>query len=216
MTSIANGWSDFFSGIFQGGELNAEIRRLKAFEQVAELYNGQVQRLEEEVARLRRLNQLPETPGKTRVPAAVVGYFPLEARATLGVGTRKGIKKGMAVIASEGLVGIVQTADAGSCQVLLISSAQLRLTGMVQRNPPPVGFIRGLSDGAMVFEVLDAKSLVQNGDLVVTSGYSDWIPGGIAIGQVVQIEEDVAFGTRRCQIYPRVQIGSIREVYVLK
>jgi rod shape-determining protein MreC len=216
LNGLADGIGDFASGVFDAGSLRSEVRRLRAFEQTAVLYGDTLRRYENEVIRLREMLKLPPTPGKAKIAASVVGYFPLESRATLSVGSDKGIKKGMPVVATEGLMGIVQSVNPSTCQVLLISSAQLRLVGMVQRDPAPVGFVRGLSDGAMVFEVLDAKSVVQNGDRVVTSGFSETVPAGIPIGHIVQIEEDVAFGSRRCQVFPGAQIGSIREVFVLR
>jgi cell shape-determining protein MreC len=122
----------------------------------------------------------------------------------------------MPVVAAAGLYGQVQTIDKHSCQVLLISSPQFRITGKVSRDPPPIGFIQGQSTGAMVFDVVDAKVLPQNGDKVFTSGLSERIPEGILIGTIVQKEEDIAYGSERCQVYPAVTIGAVREVFVLK
>lgn len=216
ITQMADGTADFFNGFTRSGKLLRENKRLMAMEGAMSLYTDELGRRDAEIERLRALLSLPEIPGKTKIPAAVTGFFPNEGRATLNVGTNRGVKKNMPVIAAEGLFGIVQSADAGSAQVLMISSPQLRLVGMVQRDPPPVGFIRGQSAGAMVFEVTDAKSVVQNGDMVYTSGFSDRVPAGIKIGRIVQIEEDVAFGAKICQVFPGVQVGAAREVFVLK
>ena len=160
--------------------------------------------------------QLADVAGKTKVPAVVTGYFPNESRATANIGQSKGIKKGMPVIAGEGLYGYVQTVDKGSCQILLISSPQFKIMGRVQRDPPPLGFVTGQNTGSMVFDVVDAKALPQTGDMVFTSGLSERIPAGIPIGKIVQIEEDVAYGSKRCQVFPGVQVGAVREVYILK
>ena len=216
LAQMSDGVSDYFNGFTQSGRILRENKRLRAMEGAMALYNDEIGRRDAEIARLRSLLELPETPGKAKVPAAVTGYFPNEGRATLNVGSNKGVKKNMPVIAAEGLYGVVQSADANSSQVLMISSPQLRIVGMVQRDPPPVGFIRGQSAGSMMLEVTDAKAVVQNGDMVYTSGFSDRIPPGIKIGRIVQIEEDVAFGSKRCQVFPGVQVGAAREVFVLK
>lgn len=213
---MADSTGEFMRGVTSGDELAAEIRRLKNLEQSALLYEERVESYVAEIQRLRDLLALPEVPGKSKAAAAVVGYFPLESRATLSVGRDAGIKKGMPVVAADGLYGVVQTVDAASCQVMLISSAQMRIVGKVQRDPPPVGFVRGQSVGVMVFEVLDSKALPQSGDLVVTSGFSERIPAGIPIGKIVQIEEDEAYGSKRCQVFPGAQVGAVREVFVLK
>lgn len=216
LTNIADASADLWSGVTSGPALNAEIRNLKSLEQAAALYSGTVDALEQEIRRLRAMLTLADVPGKTKVGASVVGYFPLESRATLDAGRDRGIKKGMPVVSSDGLYGIVQTVDGGSCQIMLISSAQMRIVGKVQRDPPPVGFVRGQSVGVMVFEVLDSKALPQTGDMVVTSGFSERIPAGIPIGKIVQIEEDAAYGSKRCQVFPGAQVGAVREVFVLK
>lgn len=216
LANVANAGDDLWAGITSGPTLTAEIRRLKSLEQAALLYTGQVQSYQEEIRRLRSMIGLTDVPGKTKVPASIVGYFPLESRATLDVGRSHGVKKGMPVVSADGLYGVVQTVDASASQVMLISSAQMRIVGKVQRDPPPVGFMRGQSVGVMVFEVLDSKALPQNGDLVVTSGFSDRIPAGIPIGRIVQIEEDEAYGSKRCQVFPGAQVGAVREVFVLR
>ncbi|HRK21737.1 MAG TPA: rod shape-determining protein MreC [Fimbriimonadaceae bacterium] len=216
LTSIADGTAEFWSGIVRGPEMAAEIDRLRELEQAALLYQERLEAGDAEIARLRQMLDLPPVPGKTSIAGAVVGYFPLESRATLDIGRNKGLKKGMPVVSIEGLYGIVQTVDARSCQVMLISSPQLRIVGKVERDPPPVGFVRGQSVGVMIFEVLDSKALPQTGDTVVTSGFSDRIPAGIPIGKIVQIEEDAAYGSKRCQVFPGAQVGATREVFVLR
>jgi cell shape-determining protein MreC len=65
-------------------------------------------------------------------------------------------------------------------------------------------------------ELADPTATVESGDLVVTSGFSSEIPKGIAIGKVVSVHDDPAFGKRTAIVYPRVALGQIREVVVIK
>lgn len=207
---------EFFDGIFRANELVRENNRLRSLELAASLYDEQAKRYQDEIKRLRAMIDLPDVPGKTRVPASVTGYFPNESRATIDIGRDQGVRTGMPVVTAEGLYGKIQTVDADSSQVLLISSPQLKIMGKVLRDPPPLGFIQGQSTGTMVFDVVDAKSLPQTGDRVYTSGLSNRIPAGILIGEIVQSGEDVAYGSKRCQVFPSVQVGGVREVFVLK
>jgi rod shape-determining protein MreC len=216
LTAAANALENTLGGLVGGGERARRERRWREMESAAALYSETASRLHGEIERLREMLELDPMPGQQRIPASVVGYFPLEGRATLDRGLAHGIRKGAPVVAAQGLYGIVQTVENGRCQVLLISSARLRIVGTVQRDPPPAGFIRGQSAGVMVFEVLDAKALPQTGDMVVTAGFSERIPAGIPIGRIVQIEEDLAFGARRCQVFPNVQVTAVREVFVLR
>lgn len=213
---LANGTSDLAAGLFSGGALRASNRRLTERAAAASLYEQNVKLLLADNARLRKLLELPPTPGRKRVASTVIGYFPLENRISLSVGADQGIKEGMPVIDADGLVGKVQTVDAKTSQALLITSPRLRIGAMVQREPPPAGIVIGESPRSLLLDYLDMQATVQVGDLVVTSGYSDRVPPGIPIGRVAQLYPDPANGSLRCQVFPNVQVGSLRDVYVLK
>lgn len=216
LTAVADGVSDFTAGVFRAGALTRENRRLHDLAQAAALYDSRVDLLIGENDRLRRLLSIPKIPGRQRVAASVIGYAPLENRITLNVGSAQGIRAEQPVVTSEGLVGRVQTVEAGKCQVLLISSPRLRIGAMVQRDPPPVGLAIGESPRVVLLDYLDMRATVQVGDEVVTSGYSDRVPPGIPIGKIAQISDDPETGSRRCQVFPHVVLGELRAVFVLK
>lgn len=216
LTAMADGASDFTTGVFRAGALTRENRRLQDLAQAAAQYNARVELMVDENDRLRRLLTLPKIPGRERVAAGVIGYAPLENRITLNVGSDQGVKAEQPVVTSEGLVGRVQTVERGKCQVLLISSPRLRIGAMVKRDPPPVGLAIGESPRAVLLDYLDMRATVQVGDEVVTSGYSDRVPPGIPIGKIAQINDDPETGSRRCQVFPHVVLGEVRSVYVLK
>lgn len=213
---MADGISDFFGGIFSARSLRDKVRRLEQVDRANRLYNEQAMRYQREIDSLRKLINLPAVQGVKREAAEVTGYFPHEGRVTINVGSRQGIKSGMPVVASDGLLGIVQTVDTNFSQVNLISSPRLTVGAMAMRNPPAAGLLKGESPGVLSLEFLDFKAPVQVGDLVVTSGFSDRIKRGIPIGRVVQVEDDDEYGSRRCLVFPNVQIGDVREVFVLK
>lgn len=215
-SGVADICGDFASGLVNARTYAQENRSLKDLARAASLYDERLLTYQKEVDRLRRLIELPPIPGKQRIPASVIQYAPLENRITLNRGKKSGIKPQLPVISGEGLVGVVQTADENTSQVLLISSPQIRLGAMVQRSPAPYGLIRGESANKMILEILDIKSTVEQGDVVVTSGLSETIPGGIPIGLVAQIEADPEFGAVRSQVFPYVQVGDVREVFVLR
>ena len=63
--------SDFFGGLLRANELTEENARLRAEAISASLYDEQVKRYDQEVKRLRALIELPDVPGKTKLPALV-------------------------------------------------------------------------------------------------------------------------------------------------
>lgn len=206
----------FFSGIANSGTLAEENRRLKSLAAAAAMYEDRVGEAHREIQRLRALLDLPPMPGTDRLAAAVVAYFPHENRMTLGVGTRQGVRPGQPVVVPEGLAGKIQTADADSSQVLLVSSPRLVVGAMTLRNPPVAGLLRGESESVLILEFVSAGASLDVGDRVMTSGFSSQTPPGIPIGEIVQVWEDPEFGSRRCQVFPNVNFGSLREVYVLR
>lgn len=209
--------SDFFSGLFAAKRLTAENRRLQALAISAAMYTEQLERLNGEIERLRTLQGFPPLPGKTRVPAEIVGYMPYENRITLSAGANKGIKVGCPVESPEGLVGTVQVVEPDRCQALLLTSTGLTIGALDNsRNPPPAGFLRGENSSTLTLTFQDPVAPVEIGDRIVTSGFSDRIPRGILIGRVISVERDEEFGSLHAKIDPIVSVGNLREVHILK
>jgi len=86
----------------------------------------------------------------------------------------------------------------------------------ISRNPPPIGLFTGINASTLELTLYDPKAPVQIGDVIVTSGYGERIPGGIVIGKVIQVDDDEEFGTRKAMIDPSVSMGQVREVQILK
>lgn len=219
LTGVANSSSDFWNGVFNAHRLAAQVRNLEAENRIVGLYAGTVARLQEEVDRLRKLQNYPEIPGKTKIRADVIGFFIRENRITVSAGSRQGVHVGLPVVASAGLVGTVQTVEPDECQVLLITAPRQAnpIGAIINKDPEPWGLLHGeASDRLIVQFAADSGAGVKNGDLVVTSGFSDRIPRGIEIGRVVQVVDDPTMGEKRAQVFPSVQIGGLREVFIWK
>lgn len=217
IATVAQSFHDFRLGLFKSGSLIEENRRLRALAQAAELYGGRLQALETELEEVRKLAKFAESVGKIRIPARVVHYAPLENRLTINAGSDRLVRQGLPVIAGEGLVGIVQTVDAKTAQVLLLSSPPpFKIGAKVLRDPPAFGLLHGEAADRLSVEFMEANTPIENGDWVVTSGFSEQIPANIPIGRIVQVRRDEEFGTRVAQVFPAVQIGRIRDVVVMR
>ncbi len=213
----ANQTVRFFGSIGRSGELEAENARLRKLAQVAATYAETVDALRQEIEDLRKLNDMPAAVGRIKIPGRIIGYFPHENRVTLDVGSSKLVKVGLPVVAADGLVGVVQTVDGGSCQVRLLSSPRPFLIGAtVLRDPPATGLLHGEAADRLTLEFTDINAAIEVGDLVITSGHSELIPKGIPIGRVVQVFKDDEFGTRIAQVFPAVALGRVEEVLVLR
>jgi len=221
MSASANGISNWAGAVLHGRSLELENQRLRALAVSVEDYTHDVDRVQAEVDELRRLDGWQRSPGRAKIPADVIGYFAQENRLTLDVGATRGILPGMAVATYEGLVGRVETVDRSTAQVLLITSpaAEARISAIVDRqvpNPPAAGLLKGEGPMSLVLELADPTATVEAGDLVTTSGFSDRIPRGIVIGKVIRVDSDPVFGKLTAVVFPRVALGQIREVLVIK
>ncbi len=214
VNSVHESWLNFLTGVQDGGKVRAELQRLKRFEESAKVYETTVRSLAQEVSQLRALSKMPNF-GRQRVSARITGYFPYENRLTLSLNDPKDIVPGMAVLAPEGLIGIVQTVSGNSCQALTITSPTARYGAMVLEDIPVPGLIKGQTPTRLVLDVLDSAT-IRVGDSVVTSGYSDKIPRGIPIGTVAEVVLDQSFGTRRVFVAPNVEMGKNIDVWVVK
>ena len=209
---------DTFADIGSVPSLKKRIAQLEQQQKAHSLYDARVSRLQTQVAELRKQMRYDALPGKRRIPADIVGFFPRENRATLSAGESEGVQPGLPVVAGDGLVGLIQSVATHTSQVQLLSSPREQLTigAMVARDIPAVGLLYGDAPDRLVLELFDTSLTVKVGDVVTTSGYSPKIPRGLPIGTVVQVVDDPDFGTRQAQVFPNVHIGAVREVTILR
>jgi rod shape-determining protein MreC len=211
------GTTDFVRGVASSRALMEENRRLRDSLVAARLYTEQMDRLENDLDHLRRLQGIGNRPGVDSIAARITGFYPYENRITIDIGAKNGIHAGMPVVCADGLVGIVQTVEASRSQALMLTSKSVQIGAMaLGHNPPPAGLIEGVNSSSLTLNLLDPKAPITIGDTIVTSGFGERIPRGLVIGKVIQIEDDAQYGKRTAQIDPAVSIGSIQEVKVLR
>jgi rod shape-determining protein MreC len=216
LSRAADSCADFAEGVSGARALAEKNKALQGVAQAAAMYEERLENLGREIDSLRKMIGLPEVKGREKVPAEVIALIPSDYRITISAGHSEGVRPGMPVVTGEGLVGVVQSVAAKTSQVTLISSPYIRIGAITMRDPPSAGLLRGESSEMSVIEFLDFKAPVENGDWIVTSGFSERIPRGIPIGRVVQLENSQEFGTRRSRVFPFVHIGAVREVFVLR
>jgi rod shape-determining protein MreC len=208
---------DFFCGVFSASSLTQENQRLRKSLELTKQQLAELKQLRKEVDQLRALLPIKSRYGSQKlVPAEVIAYFPYENRVTLSAGSDLGVQPGNAVIDSKGLLGVVQIVDTHRSQVNLVTSSVQKVGAKIQKDPPPIGLLKGESANSMVFECPDDKLPIEINDQVFTSGYSEKIPGGIPIGTVFEVENNPNFGVRRVRVYPHARLGNIRTVFVIK
>jgi rod shape-determining protein MreC len=133
-------------------------------------------------------------------------------------GTNDGLKKDMAVITSQGLVGNVVEAFSSSAKVELILDPRSAVGTIVQRPESRVaGIVQGNKDDKMMARMVNIPrdADVVEGDQIVTSGFGGVYPKGLAVGIVDRIDNDEGGLLKYAILKPAVDFQKLEEVAVI-
>lgn len=157
----------------------------------------EMQALEEyrrENARLRELVGLRERLPRKTVAAQVVArpYNQWFSSVTINRGAQDGLRAGLPVVNSQGVVGYIESVTANTARVLLVTDPTSAVGGVVVGSEIPV-LVEGTGDPAgreAVVRPLVWRSELEVGDEVVTSGLSQTFPKGLPIGVIDAVYQD--------------------------
>lgn len=167
--------------------------------------------------RLNALLDLREALGGMPIAARVtgIGASPLFHTATLDRGTSQGILEGMAVLAEDGVVGRVVATSPNASRVLLLEDPASGVEAIVQRSRAR-GILEGGSDGRFHLKYIKPDEELRIGDSVVTSGFDQIFPRGIALGRIVALRAPPNGLFQTAEVLPAVDFGKLAEVLVLE
>lgn len=219
ITAVFRPFGNFFASIGELGRLRSENERLKA---QLDTMEGEVQEasaLEDDHQELLRLHELEEPwTAMKYVDAQVIAYSPSNYRwaRVIDKGSDDGVKRNMAVVNADGLVGKIISVSPTTSTVLLLIDPKaavgarvegLRDTGKIQGN----GEAEGLS-----LELIASNSEVSELAAVYTSGYNAGVyPSGIPIGLVEEIVGDIRQPAQDIIVDPYVDFTALDYVRVL-
>ena len=149
--------------------------------------------------------------------ANVIGRDPSNWNASLIVarGSRDGVKLGMPVVTSLGLVGRVAEVGPTTAKVIMLADPNFAVAAVVERTRES-GLLTGTLQGLCRLQYLTDAADVKVGDVVVTSALSTAFPEGILIGEVVDVKASVSSHTVDCLVQPAVDLSQIDSVIIIK
>jgi rod shape-determining protein MreC len=210
-TGSGNIWHNYF--YLRG--VRAENRQLK--QQIEQMRLEQV-RLGDDAAQARRLQSLlafKEQFISRTVAAQVIGSSGSDQSRSIFIdrGENAGIKRDMAVITSDGIVGKVLLVYPSVAQVLLIND-QSSGVGAILEKSRLQGVLRGTSNGEVVLERVMSDEQVPVGENLLTSGGDQIFPKGLPVGTVTQVAngKDLFLNIK---IKPAANLSKLEEVLVL-
>jgi len=173
--------------------------------------------ISKENTRLRELLDFQKKLPYKSVPAEVIGRVPSTwTRAVLiNKGTKRGVKKGMAVCTASGLIGTVVEAGPITSKVRLLTDPNSRV-GVVLEKSRQIGLLVGTREGLLKVIYLGIDSNVKLGEDVFTSGLGGAFPKGIAIGIVKKVGKDRINLYKYVMVKPNQDLNSLEEVLCIE
>lgn len=150
--------------------------------------------------------------------AEVIGRSPTnwESTVILNKGQAHGVTSGMAVVTNAGIVGTVINTSSYSSTVLLIIDPQSATGGLVQGSGDLI-LVEGEQAirGGLMAKPLTRDTVVDVGDVIVTSGLGRIYPKNLPIGEVMAVESrqyDLSFAA---EIRPFVDFTRLEYVLIV-
>jgi rod shape-determining protein MreC len=210
VSGIRNGWSGYVALRHVKAE-NDELRRQLSAAQVA----LQEQRaLADRTRGLERMLDLRAHVALTTVAAEIIAAAatPDFRTVTLDKGSSDGLRKDMAVIASQGVVGRVVVPSMRSAKVQLLIDRNAAAGALIERSRAQ-GVIVG-EDGQLRLDYVTDAADIAVGDVVVTSGIDGIYPKGFVIGRVDAVEKNGG-AYKHISVKPAVDFSGLEDVLIV-
>ncbi|MDD5827511.1 MAG: rod shape-determining protein MreC [Bacilli bacterium] len=219
-----NGFSNMIEEFTSLKEVKKENQILKSNVEKMEATEAENIELKQEIERLK---------GELNIDHVLTDYDYLNATVisrnsfywynmlTIDKGSHNGIKEGMVVINSTGLIGKITNVSTFSSDVKLITTNDTnnKISVTVTNGDTKLtGIINGYDykKGLLTVEGISNTATVNNGDYVYTSGLGGVFPSGILIGKVEGITTDVYDLSKIINVKPSAEFDDINFVTVLK
>lgn len=213
LTSAVNGlWHRYFALVGLQRENETLRERILDLEREA----VRLTEVEQTNQRLTELLGFRDTLQGPAIAAQVIGKAPLPLfrSFTINRGQADGVRRGMAVLSSYGVVGQVLSSSQRAARVLLLTDHHSGIDAVVQRSRAR-GIVEGALDDGCLLKYVRQGEDVQVGDRVVTSGLDGIFPKGIVVGHITRLHSRSRGQLLSTDIEPAVPLDLIEEVLVV-
>jgi rod shape-determining protein MreC len=187
-------------------------------QRIAELQKENHQMKEMALAneRLQKLLQFREKISTSVTAAEVIGQDPSSwfKSVTINKGEKDGVRKGMAVISPEGVIGQILKTALHYSTVLLITDYNSAIDSIIQRTRAKA-IVEGKGENRCELKYLLRTEEVIVGDIVVTSGLSGNFPKGLMVGEVRKVDKKGYGVFQYAELVPSVDLTKLEEVLVI-
>ncbi len=194
----------------RNAELEAEVARLQA----------QVIELQQKVTDVEILAALVDfsraNPESSYMAASVIGRdpSPFLHYVIIDRGSDDGVRRGMPVVTSQGLVGRVDAVIADAARVQLITDPGSAINVRLQSSETEA-VLSGSVTGDLSLDLIPQDVAVEEADIVLTSGLGGGYPADLIIGQVVNIQKREADLFQQASVQPVVDFTRLEIVLII-
>ncbi len=204
------------SGILPITKFDDENRTLRLKNTRLALENSQMREAIIENSRLRELVSFKEMSPFTLIPAKVIGGSSTGFinHIILNVGGKRGIRKDMPIVLSDGLVGRIYRVSEDYSLGHLLLDKNSRVSAKIAGSDVK-GILNYLGDGRCSLNGVPNRSDVTIADSVVTSGYSEIFPEGLFIGTVASVDTTTRSLFMDIMVTPGADFEHLEEVLII-
>ncbi|OGP61765.1 MAG: rod shape-determining protein MreC [Deltaproteobacteria bacterium RBG_13_47_9] len=166
--------------------------------------------------RLTHLLQFRETFSFFVKAAEIIGHDPSSwfRSMTINKGEKDGVRKGMAVISPEGVIGQIFKTSPYHSTILLITDYNSAIDCLVQRTRAKT-IVEGKGENRCELKYLLRTEEVIVGDRVVTSGLNGNFPKGLVVGEIRKVDKKGHGVFQYAELTPIVDLSKLEEVLII-
>jgi len=205
-SSVVETTGGLFETVREVRELRVEVEELQAQVDALTVENVRLREYEAGVEQYRALlNFASEYPISAYLGADVIGREacdtfpcgevvgtepnPYLRYVTINVGARQEVEVGMPVVSSgAGLVGRVAQVGPRTAKVQLLTDPDSAVAALLQTSRV-TGLVVGQPDGVLRMEYIPQEESINVGEIVLTSGLGGFVPKGLVVGQITEVQQ---------------------------
>jgi rod shape-determining protein MreC len=201
-----------------------DLTRLRQRNDELEAANSRLQSeiidLKQQLSQTRILQALVDfarvNPENRYIAAQVIGRdpSPFLQYVLINRGSDDGLRRGMPVVTSQGLVGRVAAVTAGAARIQLITDAGSAVNVRVEPSGAQAVLL-GSATGDLSLDMIPQNAQVQIGDLVLTSGLGGNYPADIVVGQITNLRSRDTDLFQRASVQPAVDFSQLSIVLII-
>jgi len=191
---LRNGTMGFFSNYFELRNAREQSRRLKTEVDRLRVEN---QLLKNELGSAQRAESLAGF--QARNPSKMIGARVIAATPGMGTrsvlidrGSQSGVRRGMAVVTPDGIVGTVIAVFPFASQVRSVTDPGFA-AGVESEKNHVHGVLKGLGTSSARVDFVPVGQKIENGEMFFTSGEDRIFPRGLPVGRVTSVQEETSF-----------------------